>query len=102
MGKKFIDIIKEVADRYDVKLKKVENKEDAGIFINIKGKHINVNDVSDDDILNDFFGNTLVYKDINPTVSKNVNIKKFKKITSIKKNKIEGCFDYYEDKEKVA
>lgn len=55
MNEDFMELIREVAIRYDVNLKKVDAREKAGIFIDIEGKKINITGLDEQEVFNNVF-----------------------------------------------
>lgn len=63
MSKKYMELIKKIANRYDVKLKNVEDSEKAGIFIDLNGEKKNVEEIDNLELFNNIFNtNSSLFK----------------------------------------
>lgn len=70
MNEDFMELIREVAIRYDVNLKKVDDREKAGIFIDTEGKKINIAGLDEQEVFNN------VFKTSNGLEDRVLNVKK--------------------------
>lgn len=100
MSKGFMELIKEMANRYDVELEKVENDEKAGIFIEVEGKNTNVAELDEQEIFNSIFKTTndFEYRVLDIKITKDFENKKL----NILENRQEYSIKYDIDKERVA
>lgn len=100
MNKGFMELVKEIADRYSVKLERVEDEDKARIFIETEGKNINVGELDEKEVFDNIFKVTtmLEYKVLNVEIEKKFTIKEL----NIVKNNQEYSMEYNISKERVA
>lgn len=100
MNKNFMELIKEIANRYSVKLERVEDEEKAGIFIETEGKNINVEELDEKEVFDNIFKVTTIleYKALNVEVEKSFANKELNIVKNIQGYSIE----YNINKERVA
>lgn len=100
MNKDFMELIREVASRYDVNLKKVENKEKAGIFIDIEDEKINIAGLDEQEVFNSIFKFTkgLEYRVLDVEKDREFENKKLNILESKQKYSIK----YYINSKRVA
>lgn len=100
MSKGFMELIREISNRYDVELEKVEDNEKAGIFVEVEGKDINVAELDEQEVFNSIFKNTneFEYRVLDIKIIRGFENKKL----NILENRQEYSIKYGIDKERVA
>lgn len=100
MSKDFMELIREISNRYDVELEKIEDNEKAGIFVKIEGKDINVAGLDEQEVFNRIFKNTneFEYRVLDIKITRDFKNKKL----NILENRQDYSIKYNIDKERVA
>lgn len=100
MSKGFMELIREISNRYDVELEKVEDNEKAGIFVEVEGKDINVAELDEQEVFNSIFKNTnkFEYRVLDIKITRDFKNKKL----NILENRQDYSIKYNIDKERVA
>lgn len=100
MSKGFMELIREISNRYDVELEKVEDNEKAGIFVEVEGKDINIAELDEQEVFNSIFKNTnkFEYRVLDIKIIRGFENKKL----NILENRQEYSIKYGIDKERVA
>lgn len=100
MSKDFMELIREISNRYDVELEKIEDNEKAGIFVKIEGKDINVAELDEQEVFNRIFKNTneFEYRVLDIKITRDFKNKKL----NILENRQDYSIKYNIDKERVA
>jgi hypothetical protein len=100
MNKDFMGLIREVASRYDVNLKKVEDREKAGIFIDIEDEKVNIAGLDEQEVFNNVFkfDKGLEYRVLDVEKDREFENKKL----NILENKQKYSIKYYINSERVA